>query len=131
MYLVVALQHPLVILILRALPGREGGFLLPPVDAEVLRPVDTLLPHLDEFRIFGRLRSVLLLSLRGRRHFRRRFRLAFVTAVLVLVTLIGVVLVFVTLVRFLLTLVIVIVVVIVFMIGFMSVIVRVRELRAE
>ncbi|KYN05149.1 hypothetical protein ALC62_03949 [Cyphomyrmex costatus] len=125
MYLIITLQHPFVVLILRALSGREGSFLLPSIDAEILRPIDALLPHLDEFRLGG-LRNVFLLALRSRRHF-----LAFVTTVLVFVImiLIGFVLVFVvvTLVKLLLAFVIVVV----FVIGFMSVIVRVRELRAE
>jgi len=129
MYLVIALQHPLVILILRVLPSRKSGFLLPSVNAKVLRPIDALLPHLNEFR-FSRLRSIFLLALRS--HF-RHFRFTFVTTglVFVIVILTRLVFVFMILVRFLLAFVIMIVVVIVFVIGFMSVIVRVRELRAE
>jgi len=129
MYLVIALQHPFVILILRILSGRKSGFLLPPVNAKVLRPIDALLPHLDEFR-FSRLCSIFLLALRS--HF-RHFRFTFVTTglVSVIVILTRLMFVFVILISFLLAFVIVIVIMIVFVIGFMSVIVRVRELRAE
>lgn len=140
-YLIVTLQHPFIVLILRVLPGREGGFLLPPVDTEVLRPVDALLPHLDKFRL-SRLRRIFLLAFRGRRHLRRHFRLVFVAVlVFVIVTLIRRVLVLVIMIlagfvlEFVIVIVVVIVVVVVvvfmFVIGFMSMIVRVRELRTE
>lgn len=46
-YLVITLQHPLVILVLRPLARHEGRLLPPPINTKILRPVDTFLPNLN------------------------------------------------------------------------------------
>jgi hypothetical protein len=121
------LQHPLIILILRALAGHESSLLLPSINAEILRPVDALLSHLEEFR-FGRLGVVLLPILRRRRYLQRCFRRVLMAmTVIVIMIVIVIVIVIVVMIVFMT----VFVLVLVLAIGFMSVIMRVRRLRAE